>query len=274
VGGDEPRTQLLLRSDRIDLWASLIEDARLAGLFHEYRSMLSRRERDQEAAFRFAKDRERFLVTRALVRTVLSRYAAVPPSAWDFGSTQHGRPFLLPRASVPVTATFNVSHTNELIILAVGVRRILGVDVESLARKARPAVTARWFTADEKAALSALPPDQRDRRFVELWTLKESYVKASGEGLSFPLDRLDFDLATAGHIALSFVGRAPSGVSRCLFWQLALPAGHVGAVCTAPARAQTMTLSLRLTVPLDYEREVRPVFLRASAQGDAAEPIA
>ena len=76
-----------------------------------YRALLNDDELARMQRFVFDKDRRAFLITRALVRTMLSRYAAVPPADWRFITNAHGRPELLDRPANVPDLRFNISHT-------------------------------------------------------------------------------------------------------------------------------------------------------------------
>lgn len=128
----------------------------------------------------------------------------------------------------------NWSHSGGWLLLAYarGVR--VGVDVESLAR-ARPRVlelAARWFHADEHAALAALPPDARQHAFLRLWCAKEAVLKAHGAGLAFGLHRLRFDGASRLVACDAALGDAAS-------WRVDAfePAPGFVAACAVQARA-------------------------------------
>jgi 4'-phosphopantetheinyl transferase len=105
-------------SRRIDLWCTYISEIGDDSLLPRYDALLGADERARQARFRFAKDQRRHLVTRALVRTVLSRYAAVRPEDWVFSAGAHGRPAIsAPRVAPPLE--FNISHCADLVVLAV-----------------------------------------------------------------------------------------------------------------------------------------------------------
>ena len=173
----------------------------LAARWH---ALLTADEAAQHARFFFEKDRHRYLVTRALVRDELSRYAAVEPHAWRFRSDAWGKPHVVdPPAPVDPLA-FNNTHTDGLVAVGVTRDRALGIDAECMRRDAPVAIAERYFSRAESRALRRLPQGAQPLRFWELWTLKESYIKARGLGLSIPLDRFGFDLDAAGTVALSF----------------------------------------------------------------------
>src|SRR6185312_5745568 len=108
-----------LTLDRVDLWLVRPRTVPPVGeLVESYRALLSEREKAQELNFHFARDRRRFLLTRALVRTVLSRYAPVCASEWRFEPDAYGRPVIVNNSLVR-NISFNISHTEGLIALAV-----------------------------------------------------------------------------------------------------------------------------------------------------------
>jgi 4'-phosphopantetheinyl transferase len=88
---------------------------------------------------------------------------------------------------------FNLSHTHGLVACAVAHDAQVGVDVECVERAtASRAIAERYFSAPELAQLDACPEERRSSHFIELWTLKEAYLKAVGSGLAHPLDTFDF----------------------------------------------------------------------------------
>ena len=159
-----------------------------------YLTLLSADEHARMARLVFERDRLRFLLTRALVRTMLSRYAGVAPQDWTFVANVHGRPELLDRPAGVPDLRFNISHTEGLIACAVTIGREVGVDVEHVGRRLTHDVPARFFAPREVADLNALPEPERDRIFFDYWTLKEAYIKARGFGLALPLGDFAFRL--------------------------------------------------------------------------------
>jgi 4'-phosphopantetheinyl transferase len=159
-----------------------------------YRALLSKDEHDRMARFVFDRDRRAFLITRALVRTMLSRYAPVAPADWTFIANVHGRPEILDRPRGVPDLRFNISHTDGLIACAVTIGREVGVDVEHINRQLTHDVAGRFFAPDEVTDLRKLPPDEQPRAFFDYWTLKEAYIKARGFGLALPLGDFAFRL--------------------------------------------------------------------------------
>jgi len=247
---------LVADSRAIDLWCTYISEIRDDSLWPRYEALLSGDERARQARFRFARDQRRFLVTRALVRTVLSRYAAVRPQDWSFSAGPRGRPTI----SAPSRASaleFNVSHSSDLVMLGITSGRALGIDTESFeARAADIDGLDRYFAPEESTALLSLPPAARRRRFFELWTLKESYIKARGLGLAIALDAFRFELTGERGLALHMrpeLGDSPHGWR---LWQLVPRSGYLAAVCAARGEETSPRITVREIVPLACERMV------------------
>lgn len=158
-----------------------------------FASWLSAAEQARWQRFHFATDRRRFLLARALVRSVLARYCGVGPALLQFVQDAHGKPELQQSANSADTLRFNLSHTRGLLALAVTTRDDIGVDVESTDRPADClALAARYFAAEEVALLESVEPARQREWFFRLWTLKEAYVKARGLGLKLGLDSFAF----------------------------------------------------------------------------------
>ena len=184
----------LLHTDDPEAWAQ-----------HEaYRALMSADEHERMARLVFDRDRRRFLLTRALVRTTLSRYAAVPPAEWTFIANTHGRPEILDRPPGVPDLRFNLSHTDGLIACAVTVGREVGVDVEHIQRRVTHDVAGRFFAPREVTHLKALAEDEQQRVFFDYWTLKEAYIKARGFGLALPLADFAFTLAPQAPPRIAF----------------------------------------------------------------------
>jgi 4'-phosphopantetheinyl transferase len=250
----------------VHVWCAFCDEIRDEALLEAYERLLSADERERRARFVFPRDRHRFLVTRALVRTVLSRYADVTPADWTFSVNAYGRPEIAPRHPGAGMLAFNVSHTPGLVVLGIGYGRALGVDTEHvLGREAPVGVAEHWFAPTEVAALRALPEADQPRRFFEYWTLKEAYVKARSRGLSLPLREFAVRFIGEREVALSVDGEVADAASPWQLWQFSVAEDHLVAVCagrTGPGQAR---LVLRRVVPLQAEEDLDARELRTSA---------
>jgi 4'-phosphopantetheinyl transferase len=209
-------------------------------------------ERAAAARFVFEDDRRQALVARALVRHALAAVeGGVAAGAWRFSRTAHGRPVIANPSFEWLT--FSLSHTRSLVVCAVAARAAVGVDVESLAREPPLEVAPHYFAPAEVADLGRAPSEARGHRFLEYWTLKESFVKALGLGLAVPLDSFAFRLGPGG-ISISFSGRlAQEGhdADRWAFHSGDIAPSHVlGLAYAGPHGRRPPTLALHDAGPL------------------------
>jgi len=160
--------------------------------------MLSEEERARAAKFHFEGDRKNFVARRSLLRAILGHYLKVEPSQIALTREERGKP----RLAGPDGAArlqFNFSHSRNLALCAVGRSAPVGVDVEQLRPMPEMAeIGATFCSAQEKAVLDAAPPEKKLEVFFNLWTRKEAYLKATGEGIAGNLAQLDCSEAPPG----------------------------------------------------------------------------
>jgi 4'-phosphopantetheinyl transferase len=241
---------LALSHGQVDLWFAFHDEASHEALLDRYREILTDEERVREKRFHFLKDQRQFLITRALVRTVLSRYSEVPPHDWRFSKGAHGRPAIANCSDSIAGLSFNLSHTRGLVMLGVARTPALGVDTENLARERTPLdIADRYFSPQEVAELRMLPQHAQQFRFFEYWTLKESYIKADGKGLSIPLDRFSFELAHEPAIRVAFDPSLHDAAERWRFWLLRPSDAHLAAVCLDRRMHDAASLRIRKVIP-------------------------
>lgn len=158
-------------------------------------ALLSHDERRRADRFLHDRDRRRFTVARACLRRLLSERLGTPPASIAFRYGPNGKPELASEHHMP-DLRFNLSHAEELVVLAFALGHEVGVDVEAIDRAVDPdKLAAEFFSQQELAALRAVEPDKRRLTFLNGWTRKEAFVKALGSGLGYPLDSFDVSLA-------------------------------------------------------------------------------
>src|SRR5262245_51829614 len=260
-----------LATAEIHLWLAFYEEITDGPLHSAYRELLSPAEKEQEPRFYFARDRRRYLVTRALVRTVLSRYAPIHPRDWVFSTNAYGRPEIVNERARDAGLSFNISHTHSLIALGVTKRRALGVDVENFrAREVSLDIADRFFSPQEVAALAATPPRRRQYRFFEYWTFKEAYIKARGMGLSLPLDKFSFHYPNDRSVEIAIDPELADESGRWQFWQFRPRPEYLMAICAERVGAQSPNLVVRQAIPMLSERRYAVEYLRVSEAVNAA----
>ena len=180
-----PRAPTLSEGE-IHVWRASL-DAVPSSTTRGLESLLSPEELHESRRFAFVADRCRFIVARALLRTVLSRYVGRDPAGLPLRRTPEGKPQL--GEPLEGRLQFNVSHTREIALYAIGGDRDVGVDVERI----RPGLTADVLdsgvlVADDTERLRTLRGAARDDATFAAWTRREAYAKARGVGLGL-LDR-------------------------------------------------------------------------------------
>lgn len=233
-------------SARVQVWVVDLARCHDPALLAWWPGLMSPAEQAQWQRFMFERDRHRYLVTRALVRVVLADWVGQSPEALVFEAGPHGRPSLAGEPGL----SFNLSHTEGMVVLAISGDGTVGVDVEYLGRKAPLQVVPRYFSPQEAAALAACPEQAQVDRFWALWTLKESHIKATGLGLSMPLDEFSFDLDASP----TAIGFEPSASSRAMadhWWFAQWPASpqHLASLCVASDQPVCPGVVLQACVP-------------------------
>lgn len=208
-------------------------------------SWLAPAERDRLERIRIEDARTQFAVAHVLLRGLLSRYAGVGPADWVFAAGPHGRPEIAAPLEWAGRLRFNLSHTRGLVACGLARERDIGVDVERSGRAAHVLGVARRFfaPAEVDAVLAAVEEPERRRRFFEIWTLKEAYIKARGLGLSLSLQSFAFHVDATGPRLLRTPGDDdPAG------WQFEVShrkTGHVLAVAARVSPGEALRVTAR-----------------------------
>ncbi|HEX2915723.1 MAG TPA: 4'-phosphopantetheinyl transferase superfamily protein [Chloroflexia bacterium] len=178
-----------LASGQIDIWIAHLDlpQEQLTNLLQT----LSPDEMARQQRYLFERDRLRFAAARGQLRYLLSQYLDCSPAKISFSYGQRGKPLL--SGNYPLY--FNLSHSNELAVYALSQTTEVGVDIEYL----RPLnhqrqIAQRFFAPAEYTALSELAEELQTLAFFNCWTRKEAFIKASGKGLSYPLDSFEVSL--------------------------------------------------------------------------------
>jgi 4'-phosphopantetheinyl transferase len=209
---------------RVDLEAIGADESR-------WQRVLSSDELERASRFHFSRDRQRFVASRAWLRTILASYLAADPKGLSFSYSKTEKPSL-GRAQADSGIAFNVSHSGGIALLGFTRRREIGVDIEQVRREADyEAIARRFFSAHEQNQLAALPAKEKVDAFFRCWTRKEAYIKATGDGLSLPLSQFDVSLVAGEKSAL--LATRPDGLEagRWLLQDVPGGPGYVAALC-------------------------------------------
>jgi 4'-phosphopantetheinyl transferase len=248
------KRSLQLRAGQVDVWLASLSQASCSEV-SSYLQLLSEPEKARLQRFAVKDAAFQYLVTRALVRTTLSRYAEVPAQAWEFETNTYGRPHIS-RPQEWRHLRFNLSNTTGLVVCAISMDSEIGVDVENVARPVdADALAPSVFAAAELTDFRSSKPENQRERFFSYWTLKESYIKARGMGLSLPLDAFWFELGGTSPL-LHVTDRCPDIPGRWRFYQHAPTDEHMMAVAVAAPPEVEPSIQLRWVTPISIGAEL------------------
>jgi 4'-phosphopantetheinyl transferase len=194
--------------------------------------MLSLDERTRAEQYHFQDDKDRFIIRRGILRTLLGRYLNVEPGQLQFCYGKNGKPGITD-PSGRTEVHFNLSQSEELALYVFSRDNEIGVDIECIQDiPEMERITELYFSAGEREIFHTLPEDKKKGKFFNIWTRKEAIVKALGEGLSWPLDQLDVSSALAGPIRLQKAVEDTKPASRWSVQDLKPAPGFAAALAT------------------------------------------
>jgi len=219
-GWIEPEDWPVLSDSEVHVWLAHVPSARAR--LDEFVQLLSPEERDRAARFRFEEHRERSQITRGLLRSLLGRYLDCAPRDFSFAYNAHGKPEVTGCA-----IHFNNSHSGDYAAFAFTRVGAVGVDIEQIRDDItrREQIARKHFAPGEQTQLRALNEPECARAFFDLWTRKEAFVKARGDGLFSGLNQFEVLISEPRVVSVR-------GVAATDWWMAALPklSGYSGAV--------------------------------------------
>jgi 4'-phosphopantetheinyl transferase len=199
-------------------------------------------ERVQAERFHFREDRETYIAAHWMVRTALTSVGGLPPREWRFAAGKFGKPLIDPALGRP-ELRFNLSHTRSFVACTVNTSNEIGIDVEILSdRHWDIDMAERFFSPLEVAILRATAPDRQQETFFRFWTLKEAFIKATGEGLNRELDSFSFALDP---VSILFGAGHADNATRWQFSEYRPTAQHLLALAIERPEAYPASLIVR-----------------------------
>lgn len=180
-----------LQSDRIDIWQFSLEK-----LPENAWQLLNDPEKERAKRFYFEKHRRRFVITRALLRKILSCYLQQNPRDIDFCYNRYGKPFLFKQQALE----FNVTHSQDLAFIAIGQSHALGIDIEFFSCRPYKGIANQLFSSTELAHLHQQAERSMPLCFFDIWSQKEAFIKRAGMGLSYPTQTFTTQAFTSNYL--------------------------------------------------------------------------
>ncbi len=172
----------VLKNKRIDIW-----QYPLHALFNGATELLSEDELKRARRYHFERHQRRFTVARAMLRRIIGHYLNKPPAELIFSYNTHGKPELNNTSSLQ----FNLSHSGDLAILAIGKEFPLGIDVEFFSARPYEGIGKQLFSTTETQGLHNVNTILKPLAFFHIWAQKEAFIKACGLGLAYPTQEFD-----------------------------------------------------------------------------------
>ncbi|MFP7736244.1 4'-phosphopantetheinyl transferase family protein [Priestia aryabhattai] len=167
----------------IEVYALQVPDNIQPQIYSRLLSSVSLTKQERIKRFKRKEDIYRTLIADILIRSIISAKCGMPNEDITFTYNSYGKPFLLRDNNF----SFNVSHSGRWVVAIIGEQELIGIDVEEI-RPIDIDIARRFFAPEEYIALKEKEEREYLSYFYDLWTLKESYIKAIGRGMSIPLD--------------------------------------------------------------------------------------
>ena len=239
------------------VWIAHVSRARDSLSFLE--PCLDGRDRQRAARFRFAEDRARFVLGRGLLRKCLGHYLQQTPETIELAVTDRGRP-VLPHDE---TVQFSISHTHDLVAVALTSGARIGIDLEWVQpRLDLPELAKRIFSEEDLQTFQALPGREATAAFFRAWTRKEAYLKARGEGIAEGLRQISVSLGPEETGSIEDAQDESAARTWRLF-TLPVPADYMGSLACDHADKQLECAFVHLDKS-DIIRDPLPGFSRDS----------
>lgn len=193
---------------------------------------------EQQRANRYLADdvRNHFIIGRGILRTLIGRYLDISPQAITFTFGERGKPEI-----EHPTLRFNVSHSSDLLIAAFVLHADIGIDVEHIRPMREMRTVARDnFSTQEFARWEQLPDAEKTNAFYAIWTRKEAYIKATGDGFRLPLGSFSVN----HDVPPRFLNMDGDDLTRWSLYQPTIESAYACAICTTQANPSITVLSV------------------------------
>ncbi len=179
----------VLPENEVQLWYFKVDE--FLKDVESYANLLSLNETVRADSFKFDKERTVYILARGLLRILSGRYLNKIPKNIKFDYGEYGKPGY--NFQTPIE--FNISHSGNIIVMAFARNCEIGVDIEKIKDDFDVIdIAQHFFSPDEIQTLKALPEQEQVHGFYRCWTRKEAFIKAKGNGLSFPLTSFSVSL--------------------------------------------------------------------------------
>lgn len=196
------RNKTVIADKEIHIWKTKVSE-NLSNIGY-YWHLLSKDEQLHANEFYHIKDRNRYIIARALMRELVANYNSIKtPKDIIFEYTDYGKPYLPKKYIVNDIVSFNIAHSVDTIVYAFSKNTDVGIDIEFINKNFNVSDIVEYCcTEEERSNLLKLFNYSKYDYFYKLWAIKESFIKAIGKGLSYDLKRINVTLDQDKSISL------------------------------------------------------------------------
>lgn len=167
----------------MDAFIMFVDNSKPFSEYEKYLKYISIKRKNRIERFRFEKDKIISVCSELLIRNKLSEILDVCPDEIKIDNYENGKPYVSNFNDIH----FSLSHSGDMILLAVDKYRI-GADTE-LIKKNCTSIAESFFTNSEYKNI--MNSENPTKSFYSVWTMKEAYLKMTGEGITKGLDNFD-----------------------------------------------------------------------------------
>ncbi|MFT5426724.1 MAG: 4'-phosphopantetheinyl transferase [Gammaproteobacteria bacterium] len=180
---------LNLSHENIDVW--LCDLKKLSKNIDEFYSVLSEDEQERADKLKIEDKRQQYIITRGSLRKYLGLLTEADPAVFKFKYLKHGKPVLEEKPQY-ADISFNVSHSNDIALVAISQKHNIGIDVEKINYETdHQALVTRFFSKAEQSEFNNYSESSKAKAFCACWTRKEAFIKATGDGVTYGLESFD-----------------------------------------------------------------------------------
>ena len=233
---DTQSADFSLKSNQIHIWSVALDIDIKTQI--RYWKVLSEEERQRAEAFKFVKDKIKYIACRGALRQLMGHYLKTPANEISIEYVKNGKPHHNSNLE------FNVSHSRDMAVIGFTYDTILGIDIEFIHRKIEfHQIARRFFSTNESDIVINAPRESMHQYFYNCWTRKEAFIKALGDGLSFPLDQFEVTCAPDEVPKLMSTKWDETEVEKWSLWAFEKSKDYVGALAIQGPEKQLIYFS-------------------------------
>lgn len=190
-----------LSDNKVHLWRANLNVS--ASRIEQLNSTLSTDEKDRAKRFKFVQHQNCFIAARGFLRQIIHYYLQIPQQDILFQYSDRGKPKLAYN-----NLQFNLSHSQNIALYGITKKKLIGIDIEYVRSNVDCSkIAERFFNYEEYKLIKGLDKEKQAQTFFHLWTIKEAYLKATGEGLVGGLDAVEINLDKESNTNIVKIGK-------------------------------------------------------------------